>query len=91
MSALRAATLLDSIPNDISEISNAIRSFSASAAAISGSLDQYKEKWVGVYNGQIEAVADSFDQLTAAIQTKHIPANETLIKYVGLKEMTLIL
>ncbi len=53
--------------------------------------DRYLNKWVGIYKGSIEAVAESFDDVTAALISKHISPSESLVRFIGQKEMTLIL
>lgn len=71
------------------------RDFSASAARLeldSASIhERYPNKWVGLYKGNIEAVADTFEGVTALLAGKHIPTADSLVRFIGQKEMTLIL
>jgi hypothetical protein len=71
------------------------RDFSANAACLeadsAGIHTRYLNKWIGIYKGQIEAVADTFDGVADVLSSKHIPAAETLVRFIGQKEMTLIL
>jgi ribosomal protein L22 len=85
------ANILSITPEKISEIADAIRGYSANSAVLSHDTEQYKEKWVGVYRGRVAVVADSFEGVTSELQAKNIKPNEALIRFVGAKEMTLIL
>ena len=71
------------------------RDFSANATSLEVAREsihaQYLNKWIGVYKGQIEAVADSFAGVTEISITKHIPTTDSLVRFIGQKEMTLIL
>jgi hypothetical protein len=69
--------------------------FSASAAwleAASAEIQaRYLNKWIGVYKSQIEAVADTFDGVDGILAAKNIPSGHALVRFIGQKEMTLIL
>lgn len=71
------------------------RDFSANSACLEArSADihsRYQNKWIGIYKGQIESVADSFDEAAAELTNKNIPLSEALVRFIGQKEMTLIL
>ena len=80
----------------MSDISaQAWRDFSASAARLEkdseGIHAQYLNKWIGIYKGNIEAVAETFEDVTALLTSKHIPTGDSLVRFIGQKEMTLIL
>ena len=71
------------------------RDFSANTACLEkDSADihtRYLNKWIGIYKGQIEAVADTFDGAIELLSRKNIPTAEALVRFIGQKEMTLIL
>jgi hypothetical protein len=77
------------------DIDSALQAFSQSAQILSSSeprmTDQYKNKWVGVYRGKIEAVGSSLEELTHQIQSKHIPLGEAIITHIGKEEKVFIL
>jgi len=52
---------------------------------------RYLNKWIGIYKGDIQAVAESFDGVIAALTTQQIPTSESLVRFIGQNEMTLIL
>lgn len=83
------------ISQSAAEISRAIQSFSANAAAFSPSeeeaVEKYKNKWVAIYEGKIQAVADSLNQLFREIAEKKIPASQTLFRHIDAKDRVLTL
>jgi hypothetical protein len=78
-----------------SQIGPGLQNFSASVQKLASDSEHihkvYQNKWIGIYRGNVEAVADSFDAVTAALAAKRIPGAETLVRFIGQKEMTLIL
>jgi hypothetical protein len=75
--------------------SKAWKEFSESAALLERDSetihDRYRDKWIGIYKGHIEAVADTFDSAIKELARKRIPTTESLVRFIGQKEMTLIL
>jgi hypothetical protein len=71
------------------------REFSANTACLeadSASIHaKYLNKWIGLYKGEIVAVADSFDDVDAILTGKGVPTGDALVRFIGQKEMTLIL
>jgi hypothetical protein len=69
--------------------------FSASTALLERESEKihscYVNKWIGVYKGNIEAVGETFDEVTALLASKHISPADSLVRFIGQKEMTLIL
>lgn len=53
--------------------------------------EQYRDKWIAIYKGNIEAVSDTFEGVTADLVGKDIPTADALVRFMGQKEMTLIL
>jgi hypothetical protein len=78
----------------LAEIQKKFREFSASTHYLSKAARMrgtYDNKWIAIYNGQVKAVADTLDELTDKVEKLDIPSGETLMRYVGEQEMTLIL
>jgi hypothetical protein len=71
------------------------RDFSANTARLetdSAAIHaRFRDKWIGIYKGQVEAVSDTFDGVDAILAAKNIPAGDALVRFIGHKEMTLIL
>ena len=87
--------VLDQIKISAAEIDERLRSFSVSAQVFSCNrqalIDQYENKWIAVYRGQVEAVADSLEGVTREIEAKGIPPGETVVRHVDREEKTFIL
>jgi hypothetical protein len=73
----------------------AIRGFSSSVARLFSETERlhrdFSNKWVAIYQGNIEASADSFDGLALELDSRQIPSADTLVRFIGQQEMTLIL
>lgn len=91
-SAKGALKMLD---RDIHEIGDALGKFSISAQVFSSDnprlIDLFENKWVGVYNGHVEAVAESLDKLLEQVAEKNIPAGDTVVRFINREPKTLIL
>jgi len=76
------------------EIDSALQEFSQSARILSSSepeiTDRYKDRWICVYRGKIEAVGNSLEELTRRVESKHIPLGEVAIRHLGNDEKVLI-
>ena len=71
------------------------RDFAASARSLADNSvefhEKYANKWVALYKGKVEVVGDSFDEIMSELRVRKIPSNKALVRFVGEKEMTLIL
>jgi hypothetical protein len=71
------------------------RDFSANTALFQSERaaihERYRNKWIGIYKGNIEASGDTFDSVIATLSTKNISTADSLIRFIGEKEITLIL
>ena len=87
--------LFDKMTVSAADIDSALKGFSESARLFSSNhprmIDEYENKWVGVYRGTVAAVADTLEELTEQIVKKSIPPAETIVRHVERKEKTLIL
>lgn len=77
------------------EIAKNLNEFKNSALLYSSDhprlIDQYENKWIGVYQGRVAAAATSFDAVTKEIIGKGLPLKETILRHIDRNEKTLIL
>lgn len=89
------ARVFNKLSNSPVDISSALRNFSASAASFSltkeQALEKYKDKWIAIYRGEVQAVADDLAQLAQDVAAKQIPASETLFRHIDPKDKVFIL
>lgn len=52
---------------------------------------KYVNKWIGIYAGEVQASGESFEDVIAALGQKKIPVTESLVRFIGQEEPTLIL
>src|SRR6266567_8004108 len=92
---VRASDVLEHLQRSAGDIERSLRDFSASAQLFSSDMprmiDQFESKWIGVFKGRIEAVADTLDDVAAQIESKSIPIEETIVRFVDREEKPLIL
>ena len=92
---MRSKSALDQVRASPAEIAAALDAFAASAKVLSSDhprmIDLYENKWVGVYNGKVEVVADSLEEAAREIKEKALPIGETIIRRIDRNEKTLIL
>jgi hypothetical protein len=93
--APKPSRIFDRVKLSPDEIDRALQNYSANVSSFSLTKDEavakYKDKWIAIYNGGVEAVADSLEQLSREIAAKHIPASETLFRHIDPKEKIFIL
>jgi hypothetical protein len=51
----------------------------------------HTNKWVGIYKGEVEVVADSFEDVISELTKKKMPPSESIVRFMGQCEPTLIL
>jgi hypothetical protein len=77
------------------QIRDELRSFERSAEVFSSErqrlVDQYDNKWVGVFDGRIVGSADSLKRLLSMLKKRGIPAAQTAIEKIDREEKILIL
>lgn len=54
-------------------------------------VDRYADKWVGVWQGEVEAAEDDLDTLLKVLDKKGVPRSEMLIRFIEAEPVTLIL
>jgi hypothetical protein len=90
-----AAKVFKGLPKSPRQIQMSLQSFSDNAGSFTLSKDEalakYNNKWIAIYNGRIEAVADSLEILASEIRAKDIPASQTLFRHISPKDKVYIL
>jgi hypothetical protein len=73
----------------------AFRSFAKSAELFesceAAMMREHKNKWIGIYDGHVAAIADTFQLLVSEIRQKKVPLNQTYIRCLESSPRTLIL
>ncbi len=89
------ARVFKGLPKTPRQIQMSLQSFSDNAGAFTLSkdeaLEKYKNKWIAIYNGRVEAVADNLEVLTSEIRAKDIPVSQTLFRHISPKNRVFIL
>lgn len=89
------ARVFKGLPKSPQQIQMSLQSFSDNAGSFTLSkdeaLEKYKNKWIAIYNGRVEAVADNLELLGAEISAKNIPASQTLFRHISSKNKVFIL
>ena len=71
------------------------QSFSDSAALLEREAkmihEKYLNKWIGIYAGQVQVSGESFEDVVSELNKKEIPVSESLVRFIGQEEPTLIL
>lgn len=84
-----------SLLGDPKQVVNELRSFRRSARILSSHrprlIDDYRNKWVAIFGGQVKASAVSFDRLMASIDRKKLPRENLVIRYIDNDERIMIL
>ena len=92
---MNGSNALDQIDISAAEVDAALNSFSASARIFSSDrprlVDEYENKWIGVYDGKVEAVGESLEDVTSQIERKAIPISQTIVRRIDRDEKTLVL
>jgi len=52
---------------------------------------QYPNKWVAFYNGKVELMADTLNDLLIMVDREEIPRDKTITQYLGTKKITMVL
>ena len=54
-------------------------------------VDRYPDKWVGVWQGEVQASEDDLDTLLKVLDKNDVPRSETAIRFIEAEPATLIL
>jgi len=77
------------------QVDRELRSFSHAARLLSSDhprlIEKYPQKWVGIYDGKVQATATSFSALVTKLKKKGTAPNEAIIRYIDTSGRKLIL
>jgi hypothetical protein len=86
---------LSLLGSSVTSVAADMASFAQSAKVLSSDhprlIDLYAMQWVGVFNGEVAAHADSLDGLRTKLNDKNIPIDRTVIRFIDKQERTVIL
>lgn len=54
-------------------------------------MDRYPDKWVSVWQGEVQAAEDDLDALLKVLDKKNVPRSEAAIRFIEAEPQTLIL
>lgn len=95
MAQLTSAQALEALGGNPETIGRDLDSYSEAARILSSCqprlIDQHVNEWVAIFDGQVAASAADYPTLLAMLTTNHIPAENTLVRYIDKEEKTLIL
>ena len=80
----------DSLESAASEL----RDFARSSEMLSSDRDlaqEYPQKWIAVYGGEVRAVADELATLLEELDRLDVPRSNTVVRYMEKEPRTLIL
>ena len=52
---------------------------------------KYPNRWVAFYNGKVELMADTLDDLLIMVDKEGIPRDKAITQYLGTKKITMVL
>ncbi len=76
------------------EIAQELLAFSKSTELLSNDhdlVDAYREKWIGVFRGEVKAAEQDFDSLLASLDSQGIPRSGVAVRFIEKEQRTLIL
>lgn len=76
------------------EVVAQLSAFNASSLLLSNDrwlADNYAQKWIGVYSGEVRAAEDELDSLIDSLDKQGIPRSDTIIRFIERNRKTLIL
>ncbi len=88
--ALDHANILAALGGTAEQISRELGDFAKNAQALSDDhprfIDQFPEKWVAVYQGQVAATGDSLEQAAKDAEGKGIPPQHLIFRHITREE-----
>ena len=77
------------------DIARGLWEYSKSAKMLANDLprliDEYPNKWVGVYRSEVSAKADDLPSLMQKLEQQGIPLGDTIVRFIEKNQSTLIL
>jgi hypothetical protein len=88
-----AKQILDQI-GDPREIAKNLKKFRHAAKVLSSDrprlINQYPNKWVVVFNGEVKVACDSFEAAMKKAKTLDLPKANFFVRYIAKKRQTMI-
>src|SRR5712692_1391827 len=92
---MKPSNLLDQIAVTAADVAATLHLFSVSARVLESDwtclIEEYENKWVGIFDGKVAAAADSFEDVLQQIERKALPINQTIVSCIDREERTLVL
>ena len=79
---------LDEIRRDIADFKLSARTFSSHRPRL---IDEYRQQWVAVHEGNVVAHADSFAAVMDAVDEQRTPRSKVLVRFIDENMRTMIL
>ena len=79
---------LDEIRRDLADFKQSARTFSSDRSRL---IDEYREQWVAVLEGNVVAHADSFSAVMDAVDEQRMPRSKVLVRFIDENMRTMIL
>ncbi|MCY3656533.1 MAG: hypothetical protein F4Z08_07875 [Chloroflexi bacterium] len=79
---------LDELREDLASFRRSARTFSSDRPRL---IDEYRQQWVAVLDGEVVAHADSFPAVIDAVDQRQLPRSRVLVRFVDENVRTMIL
>ena len=79
---------LDELRRDLADFKRSARAFSSDRPRL---IDEYRQQWVAVLDGEVVAHCDSFAAVMDAIDEQHVPRSRVLVRFIDENVRTMIL
>ena len=54
-------------------------------------MEEYPKQWVAVFDGRVESVADSFQEILQQVDARNLPRDKIIVRYIDKEPKTMIL
>ncbi len=78
-------------PGDVVERLRAFTRSCETLSADSSLIEEYAQRWIGVYQGEVQAAADDLESLLRELDRIGVPRGDTVIRFMETDQPTLIL
>ncbi len=95
MSKLTRKEVLANLGGTPESVADELLAFSESSDVLSSDnprlLDLYPMNWVGIFDGSVAASDRNFETLMSKLADLHVPASQTIIRFIDTEKKTFIL
>lgn len=78
----------EAVSDELSRFTDSARSLSTVHARL---IDDHAQQWVGIHNGQVQAVGKTLKSVVSQMEQKGLPNSETIVRFITRDPVTLIL